>query len=360
MRQLLTEHMLIAIGAAVVGYPLAVYLMHLASKVRMPYPIPVSYDLTLDSRALWFTLGITVFTGLAFGLAPAWHATRTDFTPALKEGGDLRLRRHRRLSLRNGLMLSQMAGSLTLLLLTATLDIGMQKRMGFDAGFNSANLYLLSVDPVRDGYSPSYAADFLQRLLDRVKTLPPLVAASLTDTVPVSMNGDESVPVADADSSIGRHRVWHGARKFVVGRDYFETLGIPILAGRSFGKEDESADTAPIVVSEKLVRACWNGESPLGRRIEIRSGEARPAMGIMPGTFDYRLGVAESHSTFEVVGVARDTKADPMADGIDPVVYFPLRPADFARPAARTPGSGRSPRRAAGDLGDGRRHRTLQ
>ncbi len=326
--------MLIAIGAGAVGFPLAVYLTHLASQIRMPYPIPVSYDLTLDSRALWFTLGLIVFTGLAFGIAPAWHATRTDFTPALKEGGNVRFRKHRRLSLRNGLMLSQMAGSLTLLLLTAALTIGMQKRMGFDAGFNSANLYLVSVDPVRDGYSPAYAGDFLSRLLDRIRTLPPVVEASFTDTVPVSMNGDGWAPVADAASSGGRERTWHGARKFVVGRNYFETLDIPILAGRSFRKEDESADTTPIVVSEKLVRECWNGENALGRRVEIRGQEPRPVMGVVPGTFDYRLdSPAGSRRIFEIVGVARDTKPDPMAEGIFPVVYFPLRSADFARPS---------------------------
>jgi putative ABC transport system permease protein len=210
----------------------------------------------------------------------------------------------------------------------------MQKRMGFDAGFDSTNLYLVSVDPVRDGYPPAYAADFMQRLLDRVKTLPPVVAASFTDTVPVSMNGDESALVAGADSSRGSERAWHGARKFVVGPDYFETLGISILAGRSFRKEDESADTAPIVVSEKLVRECWSGGSALGRRLEIRGGEAHPALGIMPGTFDYRQGDSTgSRRIFEVVGVARDTKADPMAEGIHPVVYLPLRPADFARPS---------------------------
>jgi len=332
IRQLLTEHMLIAIGAGAVGFPLAAYLMHLASQIRMPYPIPISYDMSPDSRALWFTLGLTVFTGLAFGLAPAWRATRTDFTPALKEGGDRRFRRHRRLSLRNGLMLSQMAGSLTLLLLTAALTIGMQKRMGFDTGFNSANLYLVSVDPIRDGYPPAFAADFLHRLLDRVKTLPSVAAASLTDTVPVSMNGDGWVPVADAISS-GRERTWHGSRKFVVGPDYFDTLGIPILAGRGFRKEDETAKTAPVLVSEKLARDCWNGETPLGRRIEIRDGAPNSPFGVVPGTFDYRLAAPAGKRIFEVVGVIKDTKADPMAEGIFPVLYFPLRTADFARPS---------------------------
>jgi predicted permease len=333
IRLLLTEHMLIAIGAGGLGFLLAVYLMHLASQIRMPYPIPVGYDLSPDSRALWFTLGLTVLTGLGFGLAPAWHATRADFTPALKEGGDMRYRKHRRLSLRNGLMLSQMAGSLTLLLLVSCLTIGMQRRMGFDAGFQSANLYLLSLDPVRDGYSPASTADFLQRLLDRVKMLPSVIEASLTDTVPVSMNGDGWAPVADAAQSSAKARVWHGSRKFVVGRGYFETLGLPILAGRSFRKEDESGDTAPVIISEKLARECWNGESPLGRRLEIEGGEARPPLGVMPGTFDYRLNAPSEGRTFEVVGVAKDTKGDPMAEGMGLVVYFPLRPADFARPS---------------------------
>ena len=126
IRQLLTESMLVAAGAGVLGFILTVWLMHLGSQTKMPYPMPVSFDLNPDWHALLFALAVTGLAGLGFGLAPALQATRADLTPALKEGGNIQLRRYRRLSLRNGLMLCQMAGSLTLLLLTGFLGLGIQ------------------------------------------------------------------------------------------------------------------------------------------------------------------------------------------------------------------------------------------
>ncbi len=101
MRQLLTESMLLAAASGVVGFLMAMGLMHMASRENLPFPMPLSFHLEPDGRVLLFTLGLTAFTGLAFGFIPAWRATRTDLTPALKEGGNVQLRRFRRLSLRN-------------------------------------------------------------------------------------------------------------------------------------------------------------------------------------------------------------------------------------------------------------------
>jgi putative ABC transport system permease protein len=88
IRQLLTESMLVAVASGVLGFLMAMGLMHLASQEKLPYPMPLSLQLAPDGRVLLFTLGLTAFTGMAFGLIPAWRATRTDLTPALKEGGN--------------------------------------------------------------------------------------------------------------------------------------------------------------------------------------------------------------------------------------------------------------------------------
>ena len=153
------------------------------------FPMPLTLHLEPDGRVLLFTLLLTAFTGLAFGLAPALQATRTDLTPALKEGGNVRLPRFRRLSLRNVLVMSQVAGSLALLLITGFLVIGHQRMTGLEVGFDAQRLYMVSLDPVRDGYPASQAADFFHKLLDRAKGLPSVTAATLTDTVPMSMIG---------------------------------------------------------------------------------------------------------------------------------------------------------------------------
>lgn len=330
VRQLLTENMLLAAGAGVPGFLLAAWLMRLLSKLRMPVPIPVSFDLRPDWRALLFALAATLLTGLAFGLAPAWQATRTDLTPALKEGGHMQLRRYRRLSLRNALVLCQMATSLMLLLLTGYMGLGIQSTMGIQEGFNPRNLYLLSLDPVRDGYSGAQAAAFFEKLLDRVQRLPAVAAACLTDTVPVAIDGNAGVTFSAADGKL------HDARRHMVGKDYFETTGIPILLGRSFRRQDEADGARTVVVSEELVRKYWRAGNPLGRRLEIRNGEVSPGLGAMPGTLDFRAGVlGDQRQTFEVVGVAKDVAEDLVVSKKHPVIYFPLHAADYAQPSLR-------------------------
>jgi predicted permease len=334
IRQLLTESLLVAAGAGVLGFILCVWLMHLGSQMRMPYPMPIAFDLTPDWRVLLFALGVTGLTGLAFGLAPALLATRTDLTSALKEGGNIQLGRHRRLSLRNGLMLCQVAGSLALLLLTGFLGLGIQTTMGIQQGFDSKNLYLISLDPVRDGYSGTQAAAFCEKLLDRVQHLPSVIAATLTDTVPVAVDGNAGVTFTDARAAAGNAAHW--ARKHVVGKDYLATARIPVLLGRGFAKQDEREGATAVIVSKELVRAYWTREEVLGRRIEIANEEASGGEGAVPGTFDFRPGVlGKGRQVFEVVGVAEDVSEDFIASKKHPAIYFPLHPEDYAQPSVR-------------------------
>src|SRR6185295_345569 len=170
-------------------------------------------------------------TGLLFGLAPALQATRADLTPVLKEGGDLFFRGHRGFRFRNVLLVSQVAGSLTLLVVLGLLSLGIQTTLGIQAGLNTRNLYMVSLDPVRDGYSGERATAFFDRLLQRVKALPTVREAALTETVPVSMPG------AAVTISAGAGRPSVRAVKHVVGKNYFETTEIPILSGRSFTRD---------------------------------------------------------------------------------------------------------------------------
>jgi predicted permease len=336
VRQLLTESMLLAVGAAPPAFLLTMWIMHAFSQLRMPQPIPMSFDVTPDWRALAFTFVLTCVTGLAFGLAPALQATRADLVSALKEGGGARLRKHRALNLRNALVLCQMAASLTLLLITGFLGLGIQNTLGVQEGFNPRNLYLVSVDPVRDGYSAARAADFFDKLRERLKRLPGITAACITDTLPAALDGNSGVrfSIPGRQSSGSSDAQW--ARKHIVGRDYFETAGIKILAGRSFERQDEANGAAAVIVSQEAVRQFWNGADPIGRRIELANGAASGSFGAWPGTIDYRSNMlSKGGSFFEVVGVARDVSEDLVSSKKHPAVYFPLRPADYAQPSLR-------------------------
>ncbi|HWB97833.1 MAG TPA: ABC transporter permease [Bryobacteraceae bacterium] len=336
IRQLLTESLLLAVGAAIPAFPLCLWLMHLLSQLRMPFPIPVAFDLTPDWRALGFTFAVTCVAGLAFGLAPAWRATRPDLVSALKEGGNALLHKYRILSLRNGLVLCQMAASLMLLLITGYMGLGIQSTLGVQEGFDPRNLYLISLDPVRDGYSPARTEAFFEKLLDRLKTRPAVASVCLTDTLPVAWDGNPGVWFSRVDRPRDTSRNAYWARRHIVGRDYFETAGIQILAGRSFRKQDQTEHAAAVIVSQQAVRQFWKGEDPVGQWIEIRNGEASGGFGAMPGTIDHRSTVlAKEIRRFQVVGVARDVTEDFVANKKPAAVYFPLRPADYAQPSLR-------------------------
>jgi len=336
IRQLLTESMLIAAGAALPAFLLSCWLMRLASSMKMPLPIPMTLDLAPDWRALVFTFVLTGLTGLAFGLAPALQATRTDLVSAFKEGGEVHLRKYRALSLRNVLVLGQMAASLTLLLLTGYLGLGIQSTVGVQEGFNPRNLYLISLDPVRDGYSGARAAAFFDKLLERVKTLPGVTSACLTDTVPVATDGNPGVRFSSAGPRAKGEPERYWARKHMVGRDYFETAGIAILAGRGFESQDQKTGRAVVIVTRQAVREFWKGEDPVGRSIEIANETASGGMALWPGTIDYRSHMpAAENRIFEVIGVAGDVSEDLVASKKHPAVYFPLRAADYAQPSLR-------------------------
>jgi putative ABC transport system permease protein len=163
-----------------------------------------------------------------------------------------------------------------------------------------------------------------------VKTLPSVSKASLTETVPVSIGGTRVKVTTPGD---GPHEI-RTVTRHTVGRDYFDTTGIPILVGHAFRKDDEVNQTAAVIVSQEFAREFWGGADPLGRQIEIGGDDIVPAK-ILPGSYDYRPGVARGgRRVFEVAGVAGDVTEGLVVGKPRPVVYFPLRTSDYVQPAA--------------------------
>jgi predicted permease len=323
VRQLLTESMMVAAGAAVPGILLSMWLIHLMSGVKMPLLIPVTFDMRPDWRVVLSTVAFTGATALIFGLVPAWQAAKVDLASGIRPA--------RRWRVRNLLMVSQFAGSLTLLVILGLLSVGIQSTLGIQSGFNARNLYLMSLDPVRDGYTGEQATAFFDKLLDRVQRLPTVSDACLTETVPVSMGSARMHVSAPGESA----REVVTATRHVVGKDYFDATGIPLLLGRAFRKEDEVNQTPSVVVSQEFVREFSRGGDLLGRQIEIGADNIAVDR-ILPGTFDYRPGVPGSRGKiFVVVGVVGDVAEGLVVQKPQPVVYLPLRSADYARPPAQ-------------------------
>jgi len=331
IRQLLTESVLLALGAAPPAFLFSIWVMHWFSNMKMPLPVPVQLDLAPDWRALIFTFAITSLTGVAFGLAPARRAAKTDLVSGLREGGDARVSRFRALSLRNSLTLGQIAVSVMLLLLTGYMGLGIQNTLGAQEGFDPANLYVISLDPLRDGYSAARAVTFFESVLERVKHLPEVTAACLTDTLPATIDGSPGVWISNPGAHSDTQAASYWARRHIVGREYFETAGIKIVAGRGFRRQDEAIGATAVIVSQEAARQFWNGQDAVGRRIEVRNGKASGGFGLWPGTLDYRPSVLTNGiRSYEVVGVVANVSEDLVASKSKKTaaIYFPLRPAD--------------------------------
>ena len=325
IRQFLSESMLLAAGAGVVGFALAYWVMSHANNMGIRYPMPLTMHLEPDGRVLLFTLCLTLCTGFAFGILPALHASRADLTPALKATAAGKSR-YRRLNTRNLLVVSQVAGSLALLTITATLVLDHRKIAGQGTGFDSRGLHLVSIDPIRDGISATEASTLMPALLERLRHLPSVSAAALADSSPMKMVGRPWL--AFSTEGAGGTTAIRGGTHLRVGADYFDTMRIPILRGRGFRRSDQDGAGAVAIVSERLATECFPNGDALGRRVQLGNAAVPDFM----GSGSQRNLPARARS-FEIVGIARNVR-----DGITsapkdapPMIYVPLRPSDYAQ-----------------------------
>ena len=169
IRQMISEGILLSLLGGVAGFALAYGLSVLNSHFTPPMTVPIESDFSLDWRAAVFAFGVAIVCGIGFSLVPALQATKAEVVPALKEGSALQLPGYRRFGLRNLLMVAQVAASLMLLLMTGFLVIGISKGSSLETKFDPHTMYLLSIDPVRDGYTPEKAQALFEKLPERLE-----------------------------------------------------------------------------------------------------------------------------------------------------------------------------------------------
>ena len=292
IRQLLTESVLLSLAGGLGGILLAYWIGHAMSVIDVPSQIPLRMDLSPDLRILAFTLAISFVAGVAFGLAPALSSVRANIGATLKEGAQTPLRGYRRFGLRNFFVVSQVAASLMLLLVTGFMVNGYRHTTRLDPGFDTANLDLFSIDPVRDGYSG-------QRLEALIGSLPEALArvngvrnvalaggAPYNNLATTRTNTRVSTSTGERD---GRE-VWSGIFRERIGANYFATLGVPLLRGRDFDRRDERSEAppgtaAPAIINQSAATELFGAGDPIGRRIR------------------------EEDCTYTVVGVTRDSRS---------------------------------------------------
>jgi predicted permease len=300
VRQLLTESLILSLAGGVSGFAFAYWLAGTAPAAKFVSSSP-DLDLRPDLTVLLFTLAISLITGVGFGLAPALATTRADVATTLKQGALTPLRGYRRFGLRNLLVVYQVAGSLTLLLITSWIVFGYGRAARIDPGFDTSNLTLYQLDPIRDGYSREQIAALYGKLPDRLSKRTAVRAVTLADAAPF---GDLAAVAPDVHfSAPGPHgEVLRDAIRQRIGLKYFATLGVPLVRGREFTDFDQqpTSGALPVVLNETFARELFGQDGSLGRTLR------------------------DDLNSYTVVGIARDNKSVFMRARPVPTVFVPL------------------------------------
>jgi predicted permease len=288
VRQLLTESVLLSFMGGATGLVLSFWLTDALTSFFPNIAYTIVLDVSPDGRALLFTLAITLLTGVIFGLAPAFQATRPDLVPVLK-GEAQRAGRARRVSLRNALVVAQVALSLVVLVCAGLFVQSFRHAKSINPGFATRDAFLVSVNPGLFGYEKEQGRDFYRRLAERVRATPGVEAAGFVDWMPLGDSASAWGPVYPAEQPVPAQGEGMGTQTEIVSPGYLKAMRIPLVEGRDFDERDrEGLKPEAVVINETLARRLWPGESSVvGKRMLV--GREQP-------------------DAFEVVGVARNSK----------------------------------------------------
>lgn len=303
VRQLLTETLLLALLGGGVGLLIALWVTDMISAFANRFPIdaPIRFDFSLDARVFLFALVVAVVTGILAGILPAWRSASGDLHETLKEGGRSSGGAGRR-RLRSAFVVAQVAVSLALLICAGFFLQSLNNARTMDFGFRADNLLLVAADPSLQRYDQPRARRFFRDLIEHVEALPGVESATASSFVPFSGGGMRIAPVLPEGTDRTDEELPNVFYN-VVGDNYFRTLGIPILQGRPFLRQEFDSSRGVVVVNEALARQLWPSEDPIGRRLSL-SGREGPYL--------------------EVVGVARDGKYMFLAEDSRPMLYQPM------------------------------------
>ena len=290
VRHLLTERLLLSLAGGLAGCILAWWGMRTLQQVDLPFRV----DLTLDYRVLAFAIALSLLTGVTFGLAPALKATRVDLLQTLRDEGQQPID-HRRLTMRNGLIVFQVAVSVLLLGGTSIFVQMLNAARAHKVDFAVNGVAMLETDLRFAGYSDTAARTLYDNLLRRIQAIPGVESAASLRGLPMDVNG---VPIV-LDRATGEKGSEVNAIVIEAGPGFFDTLRIPLLYGRVFDARD-GADTPRVaVITDRMARQYFGEINVVGRR--FRSAN-------------------DPNSWAEVIGVVRDTGTGDFDDDvIDPI-----------------------------------------
>jgi putative ABC transport system permease protein len=271
MRQLLAESLVVALVGGAFGVLFALWgvrLMRGALPAELVKFNPGWTRIAIDADALLFTLGVSVVTALVIGLIPAFVASRADPQHALKESGRSATGGGSRQRLRSALVVGEVALALMLLGGTGLMVRSFIGLVNVDQGYRVDNAITMQLTLPSARYQTDDAvANFYTTLVDRVRELPGVVAAGITNAPPPSWNDNSTRFILEGEPTPQRGDPAHQERLKVVSDGYFNAIGIPVKKGRDFDRRDGHDASPVVVVSEAFAKKYWPGEDPIGKRI---------------------------------------------------------------------------------------------
>ncbi len=318
VRQLLTESLILGVLGAAVGVLLASWLTRLLTTFQLPIPIALSLDLRLDARVMGFTAGIALLTGVLAGLAPALRATRANLVLDLKSD-NAGSRAGRRWTMRDVLVVGQMAVTIVLLVTAGLLIRSLSAAQKANVGFATDGLSIVSADTGMLRYTPERSQQYWSEVARRIETIPGVKSVAIASRLPFSLNFNRT-NIAVPGRQKAADEMGPSINSANISPSYFATLGIGVLEGRPFSESDVPGDRRVAIVSEMFARTYWPNESAIGRTVYERT--------------------LNSGRSFEVVGVVANHTLQTVGETPQPAIYFSTtqRPSGYNVIVARTAG----------------------
>jgi putative ABC transport system permease protein len=304
--QMLAESVVLAVAGGALGLLLA-YLAIPAIKSLSATSVPRIADLSIDATVLGFVAGVSLVTGLVFGLAPMWHASRATLGHVLKEGGRTSNSATGRW-VRNTLLVAEVALSIVLLVGATLLLRSFAKLTSVDPGFHPERVLTFQVSLPNTAYpEPHSRAAFFSTLIEKLEALPDVASAGMVQTLP--MRGDYVLSLTFQGRPAPPPNMEPSANYRVASPKYFDALGIPLLRGRAFSDRDTETSPQVAVVDQAFVDRHFPNENPIGHRIDIGNG----------GT-----------GFTEIVGVVGSVHHEGLDRNPGPTMYVPYRQDVFS------------------------------
>jgi predicted permease len=299
VRQLLTESLVLAGLGGAVGLLIARWARDLLWSVRGPSFKHASFELQLDGQVLGFTFGVSLLTGLLFGLAPALRTTRVNLVDDLKErSGSLGLRGVG--AVRSALVIAQVSLALVALIGAVLFLRSLHDAGRIDPGFDHTHLAIVAYNVNDRGYNQARGYEFHQQAMERAARVPGVLAATVARDQPLHITGQRQIRIEGRDTPDSPARpilasvVWPG---------YFRAIGIPLRRGRDFSETEVQSAPHVVIVNETAAAQFWPGENPIGKRMQFTTEPA----------------------PLEVIGVARTVNYQTLAEPPLPAIYVSLK-----------------------------------